>query len=160
MYFHTFFYLLRYWAIFNTFSVETFSIVSFQLRSHCWVQVSLHDLILYSGMKEALNQFKSAYLTYFRLPDFHPGPICQTTPPFRFAIFSLDVSPLSLSAPQHSFMVAKTARVCVRMIALVDDDNPVPLISTDFERAARAPCRIRVRVGHLHMTCFATCSYM
>ena len=45
-------------------------------------------------MKEALNQFMSAYLTNFRLSDFHPGPICQTTPPFRFAIFSLHVSPL------------------------------------------------------------------
>ena len=63
-------------------------------------------------MKEALNQFMSDYLTNFRLSDFYPGPTCQITPPFLFAMVSVDVL---LSLPQHNLMVATTtARVCVR----------------------------------------------
>ena len=57
-------------------------------------------------MKEALNQFMSDYLTNFRLSDFYPGPTCQITPPFLFAMVSVDVLLSQLSAPQHNLMVA------------------------------------------------------
>ena len=84
-------------------------------------------MIIYSGMKEALNQFMSACVTNFRLSDFYPGKICQTTPPFLFAIISVDVLLSLLSAPQHSLMVCIRAhdRSCWSMTTPYQPRSPL-----------------------------------
>ena len=95
-------------------------------------------------MKEALNQFMSDYLANFRLSDFYPGPTCQTTPPFLFAMVSVDVLLSLLSALQHNLMVAiTTARACVRA-----HDRARLSMTTLYQ--SRYPTR-RGRVSHFNL---------